>query len=63
MSELLYQIRNFHSFLWASGGCYSDFYIHNIDECCWMKNAWPINAKAVGGRQYRDGNVDPELRP
>src|SRR5262245_49347565 len=28
-SELLYQIRNFHSFLWASGGAFSDFLIHN----------------------------------
>ncbi len=40
-SELLYQIRNFHAFLWASGGGFSDFLIHNIDECCWMKEAWP----------------------
>lgn len=52
--ELHYQIRRFHSFLWASGGCYSDFLIHNIDECCWMKDAWPVMAKAVGGRQYRN---------
>jgi len=52
-SELLWQIRNFHSFLWASGGCYSDFYIHHIDQLCWMKNAWPIKAQAVGGRHYR----------
>jgi predicted dehydrogenase len=58
MSELLYQIRNFHGFLWASGGCYSDFYIHNIDECCWMKDAWPVEAKASGGRHYRGTNVD-----
>jgi predicted dehydrogenase len=58
MSDLLYQIRRFHSFLWASGGCYSDFLIHNIDECCWMKDAWPINARAVGGRHYRGDNVD-----
>ncbi len=50
ISELLYQIRRFHSFLWASGGLYSDFYIHNIDECCWMKNAWPVQARRwVGG--------------
>ena len=28
-SELLWQIRNFHAFLWASGGCFSDFYIHH----------------------------------
>jgi predicted dehydrogenase len=40
-SELLYQIRRFHAFLWASGGVYSDFYIHQIDECSWMKDAWP----------------------
>jgi predicted dehydrogenase len=58
MSELMYQIRNFHAFLWASGGGYSDFLIHNIDECCWMKNAWPIEAKGFGGRHYRGDYVD-----
>jgi predicted dehydrogenase len=58
MSELLYQIKQFHSFLWASGGCYSDFYIHNIDECCWMKGSWPVKAQALGGRHYRGTNVD-----
>jgi predicted dehydrogenase len=52
-SELLWQISRFHSFLWASGGCYSDFYIHHIDHLCWMKNAWPVKAQALGGRQYR----------
>jgi len=58
MNELEYQIRRFHSFLWASGGCYSDFYIHNIDESCWMKNAWPVEAKASGGRNYRGDYID-----
>lgn len=53
-SELMYQIQRFHSFIWASGGVYSDFYIHQIDECSWMKNAWPIEAHAVGGRHYDD---------
>ena len=52
-SELLWQIRRFHSFLWASGGCFSDFNIHHIDHLCWMKNAWPVKAQAVGGRHYR----------
>jgi predicted dehydrogenase len=59
-SELLWQIRRFHSFLWASGGCYNDFYIHHIDHLCWMKNAWPVKAQALGGRHYRqdpDGNL------
>jgi predicted dehydrogenase len=51
--ELLYQIQRFHSFLWASGGNYSDFYIHIIDHLCWMKNAWPVKAQALGGRHFR----------
>src|SRR5947209_4269636 len=53
ITELLYQIQWFHSFLWASGGCYSDFLIHNIDECCWMKDSWPVKALGTGGRHYR----------
>ena len=44
VSELSYQIMRFHGFLWASGGCFSDFLIHNIDECCWMKDGWPVSA-------------------
>ncbi len=58
MTELQWQIKRFHSFLWASGGCFSDFLIHNIDETCWMKNAWPVSAKASGARTYREGNID-----
>jgi predicted dehydrogenase len=57
-SELLWQIRRFHSFIWASGGCFNDFLIHNLDHCCWMKNAWPVKAQAVGGRHYRKSYVD-----
>ncbi len=58
VSHLLYQVKRFHSFLWASGGSYSDFYIHNINESCWMKNDWPIRAQATGGRHYRGQSVD-----
>ncbi|HEY7118718.1 MAG TPA: Gfo/Idh/MocA family oxidoreductase [Tepidisphaeraceae bacterium] len=58
LSEVAYQIANFHSFLWASGGLFSDFYIHNIDECCWMKDAWPVKAEAMGGRHYRGDMID-----
>ncbi|MGE0757085.1 MAG: Gfo/Idh/MocA family protein [Pirellulaceae bacterium] len=58
MTELMYQIKNFHAFLWASGGGYSDFLIHNIDESCWMKDAWPVEAKGFGGRHYRGEYVD-----
>lgn len=56
--ELLWQIERFHSFLWASGGLFNDFYVHQIDEVCWMKNAWPIKAQALGGRHFRNDYVD-----
>jgi predicted dehydrogenase len=62
MSELFWQAKRFHSFLWASGGVFSDFYVHHIDEACWMKNAWPVKAEAVGGRHFQgkinDQNFD-----
>ena len=54
----MYQIQRFHSFLWASGGSYSDFLIHNIDECCMMKDAWPVQARASGGRHFRGNSLD-----
>jgi len=57
-SELLWQIKRFHSFIWASGGCFNDFNIHIIDHLCWMKNAWPVKSQAVGGRHYRGTYVD-----
>jgi len=57
-SELLWQIQRFHSFLWASGGAFNDFYIHVVDHCCWMKDAWPVKAQALGGRHYRRDSVD-----
>ncbi len=53
ISDLLYQVQRFHSFIWASGGNFSDFYIHHLDHLGWMKNAWPVKAQALGGRHYR----------
>lgn len=55
ISDLMYQVQRFHSFLWASGGCFSDFNIHIIDHQCWMKNDWPVKALALGARHYRQG--------
>ncbi len=60
IDELEYQIRRFHSFLWASGGAFSDFLIHNLDEACWMKDAWPVKAQGSGGRHYK---TSPDGRP
>ena len=57
-SELLWQIQRFHSFIWASGGVFSDFYIHLIDHCCWLKGSLPVKAHGLGGRHYRNDYVD-----
>ena len=62
ISELHLPDPQFHGFLWASGGCYSDFLIHNIDECCWMKDAWPVKAAGIGGRALPRRLHRPELR-
>jgi predicted dehydrogenase len=58
MPEVMYQLSKFHAFLWASGGVFSDYYIHQIDECSWMKGAWPVEAHGVGGRHYRGDSLD-----
>ena len=52
MEEIRWQIRRFHSFIWASGGCFNDFYIHNIDECCWMKGAAMGDPNNAGGDPF-----------
>lgn len=62
MSELMWQIKRFHNFLWASGGVFSDYCIHHVDEVSMMKGDWPVVADAVGGRHYKgrisDQNFD-----
>ena len=48
--ELLWQIRNFTRFFWVSGGLFAEMNVHQIDELCWIKDAWPVSAHGVGGR-------------
>ena len=48
--ELHWQIRNFVHFFWVSGGLFAEMNIHQIDEICWIKDAWPATAHGVGGR-------------
>jgi predicted dehydrogenase len=56
-SELAHQIRNYHCFTWANGSFILDWLIHNLDVCCWCKDAWPVRAQGQGGRQTR---VNPD---
>ena len=57
MSELGHQIQNYSCFTWLNGTFLLDWLIHNLDVCCWVKNAWPVSAQGQGGRQVR---VEPD---
>ena len=50
--EVLWQLRQpqQQSLLWVSAGVFIDLMIHQIDECCWIKDSWPVAAHGVGGR-------------
>lgn len=52
-SELAHQIANYSNFTWLNGSFIVDWLIHNIDVCCWVKNAWPVSVQGMGGRQVR----------
>jgi predicted dehydrogenase len=52
-SELAHQIRNYSNFTWVNGSFMLDWLIHNLDVCCWVKDAWPVSAQGHGGRQCR----------
>ncbi len=51
-NELLWQLSPGHpyQFMWSSGGILIELMIHQIDECFWLKDSWPVSAHGVGGR-------------
>jgi predicted dehydrogenase len=48
--ELLWQIRRPYFFLWVSSAWFIEMMIHQVDECCWIKDSWPVSAEGLGGR-------------
>jgi predicted dehydrogenase len=52
-SVMAHQIRHFHNFNWLGGSFILDWLIHNLDVCCWVKDAWPVSAQGQGGRAVR----------
>jgi predicted dehydrogenase len=48
--------------LWVGSGHMVDNLIHQIDECCWLMDAWPVTCHAMGGREVgstdRGQNID-----
>ncbi len=53
MNEVAWQIANYSCYTWLNGSFIVDWLIHNIDICCWVKNAWPESVQGMGGRQVR----------
>jgi predicted dehydrogenase len=49
-NELYWQIRHPYFFFWVSTGRFIDYLIHQVDECCWVKDSWPVSAQGLGGR-------------
>lgn len=35
---------------WVGSGHMVDYLIHQIDECCWIKDQWPVSVRGLGGR-------------
>lgn len=51
-NELLWQLSPGHpyQFMWSSGGIWIELMIHQMDECFWIKDGFPVSAHGVGGR-------------
>ncbi|MGD0090741.1 MAG: gfo/Idh/MocA family oxidoreductase [Planctomycetota bacterium] len=59
--ELYWQIRNFTCFYWVSGGLFAEMNIHQIDEICWIKDAYPVSAHGIGGRIANSNDCSQNL--
>jgi predicted dehydrogenase len=53
MSELEFQLRNQFYFAWQCGDINVDQGLHNVDIICWIKGAYPIAARGMGGAEVR----------
>ncbi len=60
-SELMWQIRRPYFFLWVSSAWFIEMMIHQVDECCWIKDAWPVKAEGLGGREPGSADCSQNL--
>ncbi len=60
-TEMEYQMRNWYYFNWLCGDHITEQHIHNLDVGNWVKQAYPINAYGMGGRQVRTGKDHGEI--
>lgn len=60
-TEMEYQMRNWYYFNWLCGDHIAEQHIHNIDVVNWFKNAYPVSAQGMGGREVRKGKDHGEI--
>jgi predicted dehydrogenase len=55
-TDMEWQMRNWYYFTWLCGDFNVEQHVHFLDVCAWvMKNAYPVRAIGMGGRQVRTG--------
>ncbi len=59
--ELEFQLRRRVGFHWAGSGRFIELLIHQVDECCWLKDSWPISAHGLGGRSVENTSCGQNL--
>lgn len=60
-NEMEYQMRNWYYFTWLCGDHIMEQHIHNIDVANWAKQAYPVKAQGMGGREVRNGRDHGEI--
>jgi len=54
-TEMQYQVRNWYYFNWICGDHIVEQHVHDLDVINWIKDAHPVRANGMGGRQVRIG--------
>ncbi len=60
-TELEYQMKNWYYFNWLCGDHITEQHIHNLDVINWLKDAYPVKARGMGGREVRKGKDHGEI--
>lgn len=60
-NEMQYQMDNWYYFNWLCGDHIVEQHVHNIDVSNWVRQAYPVSASGMGGRQVRIGKDFGEI--
>ena len=60
-TEMEYQMRNWYYFVWLCGDHILEQHVHNMDVGNWIKDAHPVEANGMGGREVRKFGPDGDF--